>query len=301
VKKTRAQAETTRPATTKVFAFLFVTVSVWFGVWLKWDVRWLYALACLTVIAAFWSSRRQPILLRALLLLALVFPGCKKADRRDENAAIGEDMAVKDAALISALVTSEETSLTLSPKMSALSKGLLNLRLPGPEVDAQAVFAPSVRVSDVGPAPTLTATNAGMMESRTWPVATETKEVATVDLWRPMLDAVSWFDHAKVYIITGEHPGGDAYRYEAKGGFEALAKMKSGEWCSLHGKMTLTWQRAKATAANRRPAGGSQSGRPSNCITLQAPGGCSPRRSTQPSVHQRTSRSCDAPNITKRR
>ena len=30
------------------------------------------------------------------------------------------------------------------------------------------------------------------------------------------------------------------FRYEAKGGFEALAKMKSGEWRSLHGKMKLS-------------------------------------------------------------
>ena len=80
----------------------------------------------------------------------------------------------------------------------------------------------------------MTATGAGMAESRTWPVATDTKEVAKVDLWRPLLDAVSWFEHAKVYIISGEHPDGDMLRYEAKGGFEALAKMKSGEWCSLH-------------------------------------------------------------------
>jgi len=135
--------------------------------------------------------------------------------------------------------------------MSALSKGLLNLRLPEPGTES--VFAPSVSVSDIGPAPAITATGAGMAESRTWPVAKDTKEVAKIDLWRPLLDAVSWFEHAKVYIISGEHPDGDLFRYEAKGGLEALAKMKSGEWCSLHGKLKVSWQRAKATTNDPTP------------------------------------------------
>jgi len=84
-------------------------------------------------------------------------------------------------------------------------------------------------------------------------VAKGTKKVGEVDLWRPLLDAVSSFEHAKVYILSGEHPEGDALRYEAQGGFEALAMMKSGEWRSLQGKMKLTWQRAKATAGQPEP------------------------------------------------
>ena len=47
----------------------------------------------------------------------------------------------------------------------------------------------SVSVSDVGPAPEMTAIGAAL-ESRTWPLAKGTKEVTTVDLWRPLLDAV---------------------------------------------------------------------------------------------------------------
>jgi hypothetical protein len=209
-------------------------------------------------IAALWVGRRPPALLRVLLLLALLFPACKKVDRHDEGAAggdrvaISDDAAVKDAALISSLVVSEETSLMLSPKMSALSKGLLNLRLPGPGTET--VFAPSVSVSDLGLAPPLTATNAaGMLESRAWPVATDTKEVTEVNLWRPLLGGVSSFDNARVYIIEGEHPDDDPFRYEAKGGFQALAQMKSGEWRSLNGRMKLSWRREKATASEPAP------------------------------------------------
>jgi hypothetical protein len=84
-------------------------------------------------------------------------------------------------------------------------------------------------------------------------VANDTKVVTTVDLWRPLLDAVSWFEHAKVSIINGRHPDGDMYRYEANGGFEGLAKMKSGEWRSMNGNMKLSWQRAKAAAGEPVP------------------------------------------------
>jgi hypothetical protein len=174
---------------------------------------------------------------------------------RAEAAVIAEKpvSAGNDAAVVSALVTSEETYLALSPKLSALSKGLLNLRLPGPGTETAAVFAPSVKVSDLGPAPAIPAIGSDRIESRIWAVADSTNEVSTVDLWRPLLDAVSWFEHAKLYIISGEHPAGDTHRYEAKCGFDALAQMKSGEWRSLHGKMTLTWQRAQATAGQPPP------------------------------------------------
>jgi hypothetical protein len=194
-------------------------------------------------------GRRQPALLCVLLLSVLFLPACKKDASRSDEKATRDDtvIATEDAALISALVTSEETRVVLSPKLSALSKGLLNLRLPGPGADV--VFAPSVTVSDLGTAPSLTATGTVTLESRNWPVATDTKEVTKVDLWRPLLDAVSWFDHAKVHIISGEHPNRDPFRYEAKCGFEALAMMKSGEWRSLRGKMTLSWQRTQPTSA----------------------------------------------------
>jgi len=132
----------------------------------------------------------------------------------------------------------------LSPKMSALSKGLLNLRLPGP--GDETVFAASVSLSDVGPV-TATTTGAAMLESQPWLATKGVQQVEEVNLWRPLLDAVASFDHVKVFIIDGVHPDGDAFRFEANGGFEALAKMKSGEWRSLEGKMKLIWQRPKTT------------------------------------------------------
>jgi hypothetical protein len=179
------------------------------------------------------------------LLLALAFLSTRDDWPCRVAAAEPTTVASRDAAVISDLVTSEETCLMLAPKMSMLSMGLLNLRLPGP--GAELVFASSVNVSDIGPAPATTPGGERVLESRLWPLSESAKEVAQVDLWRPLLDAVSFFEHAKVYVISGEHPSGDLFRFEAKGGFEALAQMKSGEWRSFSGKMKLNWQRAKTS------------------------------------------------------
>jgi hypothetical protein len=150
-----------------------------------------------------------------------------------------------DDALVRSIVTAEETYLVLTRKMEVLSRALLDLRLPGPSEEAASMFAPSVTIVDVGPRPEMTGTNAAIVESHPWPLATPAKQVAKVDLWRPLLDAVSFFDHARVYIISGDHPGGDMWRYEAAGAFEALAQMKSGEWRSLHATMKLSWARTQ--------------------------------------------------------
>ena len=257
--KNRAQTPAPRLARTKVFFVLFITVFVWGGALLKWDARWLYLPLALTMLAATWAGRRQPALLRGLLCLALVFPAWTEVQRWRHPAAAGTDgpllqekavVADRDAAMVRALVTAEETTLKLNPKMSALSKGLLDLRLPA--LGTEPIFAPPVSVTDVGPSPALTA-GANMLETRAWPLAKGTQTVAQVDLWRPMLDAVSWFEHAKVFIISGEHPEGDMFRYEAKGGFEALAKMQTGEWRSLRGQMHLSWRRTPATTNDPTP------------------------------------------------
>ena len=213
---------------------------------LKSSEGWLYGLRRILVVAAFWTDRRQSALVRVLVWLSLVFPA-RLIVPAAANVVVDKPALAGDDALVSALVTAEETCLVLTRKMSVLSQGLLDLRLPGPAADAGSVFAPSVTIIDIGPAPEMTATNVPMVESRPWPLEKSSKPVARVDLWRPLLDAVSFFEHAKVYIISGEHPDGDMWRYEAVGGFDALAQMKSGEWRSLHATMKLNWGRPKTT------------------------------------------------------
>ena len=64
-------------------AFLFLLVAAWLGVGVlaKLDARWLYFAIGLTVVAALWAGRRQRVLLRVLVLLALVYPAWKIVDR----------------------------------------------------------------------------------------------------------------------------------------------------------------------------------------------------------------------------
>ncbi len=190
------------------------------------------------------GKRASPPLMVALLTVFVA--GCdRSSERTGKQVAVPEHGASLqgDDAVVSALVRGEETCLTLSGRMNALSKGLLHLRLPA--TGTEMVFGPEVTVLDLGPGPALA--NSAMLELQAWPVATSSQQVKKIDVWRPLLDAVESFDHARVYVIEGEHPGGDPYRFEANGGFEALAKMKSGEWRSLNGRMRLAWERPKAS------------------------------------------------------
>lgn len=187
-----------------------------------------------------WRTRLERL---ALVLVAFVrFAGAEGMAAPAGTPATAGD----DAAMISKLVTAEETDLALSVRLAGLTQGLMNLQLPGPGVEA--LFNPTVTVRDLGAAPPSGPASADNVETRTWPLAAQAVESTKPDLWRPLLDGVSWFDHAKLHVIRGEHPSGDMHRYESAAGFEALARMKSGEWRSLHGRMHLTWQRSATPA-----------------------------------------------------
>ena len=147
-----------------------------------------------------------------------------------------------DAEIIRALVSGEETYLKLMPKMRALSEGLRRLQLPAPGTEN--IFAPSVSIRDIGPSIPAAAT-VPILENSQWPLANSPKQEQGVALWRPLFEAIDHFEHAEVFIINGRHPGNDMFHYEANGGFDALAKMKSGEWRSFSAKMRLHWQRPK--------------------------------------------------------
>ena len=111
----------------------------------------------------------------------------------------------EDSAIVGTLVTSEETDLALRVKMAALSEGLLNLRLPGP--DMTAIFAPAVVVRDLAQASGVGDLSGGKISTNAWPIATADNSVTQPNLWRPLLDSIAWFEHAKVHLIRGEHPG----------------------------------------------------------------------------------------------
>ena len=220
------------------------------GALLKLNAPWLYLLIAISVTAALWVGRRQGWLLRAVVLLALAIPISKIVQERPPKGDLHENTPTtftstsekRDGAVIRALVAAEETYLNLSPKMNSLSRGLLDLRLPGPTADAESVFSTTVTTVDLDLIPAAIPTGPSTFESHPWPVAALSKQTDRVDLWRPLFDEISFFEHAKVEIISGDHPDGNMLRYEAKGGFEALARMKSDQWRSFEGRMELTWE-----------------------------------------------------------
>jgi hypothetical protein len=185
-----------------------------------------------------------------VVLLALAIPISKIVQERPPKGDLHENTPTtftstsekRDGAVIRALVAAEETYLNLSPKMNILSRGLLDLRLPGPTADAESVFSTTVTTVDLDLIPAAIPTGPSTFESHPWPVAALSKQTDRVDLWRPIFDEISFFEHAKVEIISGVHPDGNMLRYEAKGGFEALARMKSDQWRSFEGRMELTWE-----------------------------------------------------------
>src|SRR6186997_3022489 len=105
------------PRWAKAFPYLFLSAWACAAALVKWESPWLYGLAGASVVVALWVGRRQPMVLRGLLVLALAFPIWKRVDRRH-----GAVASVDDAAVIRALVGAEETYLSLVPKTNALSK-----------------------------------------------------------------------------------------------------------------------------------------------------------------------------------
>lgn len=159
-----------------------------------------------------------------------------------------------DDAAVSALVTAEETTLVLTRQLNPLARGLLDLRLPGPGTELAGVFAPEVEVMDLVAAPEAAASSTlPQLEPRPWKVADSASTVTAVNLWRPLLERVTYFDQAEFTLVRGDHPRGDRWRFEAEVRFEALARMQSGQWEALTGRLRVGWERAKIGADGAGP------------------------------------------------
>ncbi len=192
------------------------------------------------------------------VLLAAAYPAWRLLDRpespRTDVAAQSVAIAPPkppasrdDDAIIRTLVADEETLLVLARKLSVLSRCLLDLQVPGVTAEATNLFGSTVSLIDLGPAPEVKAADGLTLEVHAWPLAAPATVTGPVDLWRPLFESVAFFEHARLSLVSGGHPGADMWRYHAVGRFEGLARMKSGEWRSLHGRLNLEWQRPKTT------------------------------------------------------
>ncbi|MEM7384368.1 MAG: hypothetical protein AAF514_05430, partial [Verrucomicrobiota bacterium] len=122
----------------------------------------------------------------------------------------------EDASAIRTIVTSEEQILALTPGLTALSKGLLDLQLP--DTSRRALFAPTVEVIDLEDSG-----EAGWKPSPDKTIMT----AASDQLWSSLLGEVAYFEHTKFAIVKGYFQKGDPKGFMADVDFSAVARMQA--------------------------------------------------------------------------
>lgn len=160
----------------------------------------------------------------AVSLLAALFlleTGCQRQQQSEETAGSNEKEAI-----VEKIVDSEELILALNTKLSALKKSALNLEIPDPL--GRELFATQVEFSP-------------------WDFASSTSsEVRNTSsdqltLWSAELEKISYFDHAKFYMIRGHFDETDPNRFQSDVGFYGLAKLKDGKWLAAKANCKVGW------------------------------------------------------------
>jgi len=233
----------TQPSPNGPFKILTVLCWIAAATSFKFPAVWLYLLVFALAAAALFAARRVSDLVpKLIVLMALVSPVWQLG-----NELYSTWDARHDVAVIGELVTTEERILELTPKLGQLSRSLMNLRFP--DEPRRNLFAGDVTVVGLQQNQSAALENAALKSgANEYEIGPEGIFSTTdLSLWRPLLDQVSWFEHAKFYIVDGHFPDSDQSTFEAEVGFSGLAKMKDGQWRGLHGKQTVTWKKIDAT------------------------------------------------------
>ena len=152
--------------------------------------------------------------------------------------------STRDAESVRQLVASEELILELTPRLKTLSQGILNLRLP--DHGSRTVFASSVRFTDIAanhaPVEELSTVSAVVVR---WPSTgvEESRSPDGLDLWRPLLDEISYFENAKFYFVEGRFTNSGLTEFDSLIGFKGLARRSSKGWSSIKATQRVRWQR----------------------------------------------------------
>lgn len=141
-----------------------------------------------------------------------------------------------------AMVLAEEQLLGLGPQVAALSVSLQDLALPTAHT-ADRLFADRVRVVDVAAPGPPHALGASGITRTEWLLAAPTDVArADLDLWRPLIDSLAFFSHAKFKLVRGDFHGPD--RYVTDLWLEASGK-RAGDVGrrAVHAELVATWAR----------------------------------------------------------
>jgi hypothetical protein len=146
---------------------------------------------------------------------------------------------------VQTLVDSEELILALTPGLKALNRSVLNLRLP--DHGGRSLLSEQIDVSDLllESSPSISGQHATLGVTRAlWPLEPVVKQRATEDLrlWRPLLETVEYFEHAKFYFRSGHFPGGRADVFHSDMSFSGLARLKNGTWRAVKAHQEVHWR-----------------------------------------------------------
>jgi hypothetical protein len=175
---------------------------------------------------------------------ALFSVACTESAPPASDEATPVSSSLGEESLADQVVHSEIVIEGLRVPLAALSKSVVNLRLP--DERGRGVLEPAVTIIDLAAAPDAAREpllDLGFEQGR-WPVAGESLTIATgeLSLWKEFLATVEFFHHFKFYNVRGEFRGQDLYHTDS--GFKGLAQLKSGEIAAIQGKLGLDWHGA---------------------------------------------------------
>ena len=151
------------------------------------------------------------------LLAALAFPTWSTFGHRS--------VTTSDVAAIRGIVSSEELILALSPKLNHVQNSVLNLQLLSDQT-----FADPLVVHDLL-----------NQSDGTWRAGSAEPRSQGAEIWSALMKEVSYFDHAKFKIVHGDFKDSTQKEFETLVSFSGRARMKSGQWGGMSGKLTITW------------------------------------------------------------
>ncbi|MEM7586464.1 MAG: hypothetical protein AAF560_23955, partial [Acidobacteriota bacterium] len=142
------------------------------------------------------------------------------------------------------VTAAEELLLELSPELARLTTSVKNLQLP--DLGTRHLFSERVDIRDLAAEPTATE----RIDSVAVEVIERSVDDATVNitnndlsLWRPLLDEIEYFEHAKLKMVEGRFVDDNSRVYEAQVHFQSLARTKSGRWNAVDIDSSVRWQK----------------------------------------------------------
>lgn len=187
-----------------------------------------------------------------MLLLFLLVAVVSVASCRRQSGVSESDVAnsqtnggEKSATSIRNLVSSEELILDLTKRLKHLNQSARNLKIPLGE--SSLLFAENIKAIDIKDS--FDASHVTQfVKKNVWHLENEASlKLADLEIWKPLVDGVSYLDHAKFYFIEGQLDN-ELKKFEGKIGFSASGRLKSGKNAYISALSNVTWSRFKKSA-----------------------------------------------------